>query len=394
MAEARSSAIYALREFILGEAPIDERAQLALPLDLGPMQPATTDLRELLDVEILHAVIDALPDAITLLHRDGRVLLRNRAAFELLGPARSVDWREIAIGAHPRHPDGRPYDLSELPLRRTLLEGVAVRGEPMVLRHATTGEDVSVLVSTTAVRALDGSVSGAAAIFRDLGELLERDRERDGFVRLVSHEVQVPLTAIRGYLQQAIRQLEREGEVGLAIRSLERADANVGRLVTLLRDVLDTSRQQLANVVPERIELGGFLSEVHSRFDPALQSRVRLRTPQYVYARGDRRLLEIIVVNLVDNARKYGPPEEPIEVSVARKDDTGIIRVRDHGAGIPDAERDVIFQPFRRGSNASSFEGSGLGLYLCRQLAQRHGGSLELEPSKVGAVFALSLPLA
>ena len=146
--------------------------------------------------------------------------------------------------------------------------------------------------------------------------------------------------------------------------------------------------------VPESLELGAFLSEVHSRFDPALQSRVRLQTPDFVHVRGDRRLLEIVVVNLVDNARKYGPEEGTIEVSVAREGSVGLIRVRDDGDGIPDGNREAIFKPFRRGWNAGAHEGSGLGLYLSRQLAERHGGRLELEPSAHGTLFALSLPLA
>ncbi|TMC67565.1 MAG: hypothetical protein E6J13_16355, partial [Chloroflexi bacterium] len=103
---------------------------------------------------------------------------------------------------------------------------------------------------------------GATVVFRDLGALLERDRERDTFARVVGHEIQVPLTAVRGYIQQAIRQLPSGVDTSLATRSLQRADANVSRLVTLLRDVLDTSRQQLAPVVPESLELGAFLSEV------------------------------------------------------------------------------------------------------------------------------------
>jgi signal transduction histidine kinase len=391
MAEQRSNVVYGLRELVLGAPAIDDRAQLPLPIDLGPSQPATTDLRELLDVEVLHAVIDALPDAITLIHRDGRILLRNQAAFELLGPARSVDWHETAIEQNPRHPDGRPYVLEELPVRRTLIEGLALPAEPMVLQNVTTGADAAVLASSIPLRDPAGSVLGAAVVFRDLGALLERDRERDAFVRLVGHEVQVPLTAIRGYLQQAMRQLERDDAV-MARRSLDRADANVGRLVTLLRDVLDTSRQQLVNPTPERVELGAFLADVHARFDPSLQARTVLNTPEFVHVRADRRLVETIVVNLVDNARKY--TQGLIELSVVTRDEMGVVRVRDDGPGIPDDERDVIFEPFRRGSNASSLEGSGLGLYVCRQLAERHGGGLELEPSTQGAVFALSIPLA
>ena len=81
-------------------------------------------------------------------------------------------------------------------------------------------------------------------------------------------------------------------------------------------------------------------------------------------------------------------------MSVAREGSVGLIRVRDDGDGIPDSDREAIFKPFRRGWNAGAHEGSGLGLYLSRQLAERHGGRLELEPSTRGTLFALSLPLA
>src|SRR5439155_213310 len=83
----------------------------------------------------------------------------------------------------------------------------------------TTGEDVSVLASSVPLRGADGAMLGATVVFRDLGALLERDRERDTFARVVGHEIQVPLTAVRGYIQQAIRQLPSGVDTSLATAS-------------------------------------------------------------------------------------------------------------------------------------------------------------------------------
>jgi signal transduction histidine kinase len=95
---------------------------------------------------------------------------------------------------------------------------------------------------------------------------------------------------------------------------------------------------------------------------------------------------------LIDNALRYAPAGEPIEVSAARSQRAVVVRVADRGPGVPEEERDRIFERFHRGKASSAEIGFGLGLAIGRELAERMGGQLALEDSAIGACFALTLP--
>jgi len=102
-----------------------------------------------------------------------------------------------------------------------------------------------------------------------------------------------------------------------------------------------------------------------------------------------------ILDNLLDNALKYSPAGSPIEISLTVHGAEAQVRVADHGVGVPTHERDRIFAPFFRTSRTSDVSGTGLGLHISRQVANRHGGRLWLEASSdAGSVFAFALPLA
>ena len=106
--------------------------------------------------------------------------------------------------------------------------------------------------------------------------------------------------------------------------------------------------------------------------------------------RGDARLLRRMIRNLLENARRHGAP--PIELRVARRDDGAEISVRDHGAGIPERERERVFEPFYRQPNARPGSGAGLGLALVRRIARRHGGDAAVEaPAGGGSRFIVRL---
>jgi len=124
-----------------------------------------------------------------------------------------------------------------------------------------------------------------------------------------------------------------------------------------------------------------------------------LSTPSIASVRvmADRARLDQILDNLLKNAARYSPPTSGIEISVgsdgARR--LGMVRIRDQGRGVDPSERDRIFERFARGSSARGVDGSGIGLYVSRELARRMGGRLVLEESSIdGSVFAVELPLA
>jgi signal transduction histidine kinase len=111
-----------------------------------------------------------------------------------------------------------------------------------------------------------------------------------------------------------------------------------------------------------------------------------------VWARADPAACARVVRILIDNALRYAPPGRPIEIIASRDRGRVVVRVSDHGPGVPADEREHIFERFHRGKATSVEIGFGLGLAIGRELAERMGGTLELVDSAHGACFALSLP--
>jgi signal transduction histidine kinase len=123
--------------------------------------------------------------------------------------------------------------------------------------------------------------------------------------------------------------------------------------------------------------------------------RITFPSPGPARVQGDPERIAQILSNLLDNARKYSPPASPIFVSLTIAGNEAQIRVTDHGVGVPDDERDMIFAPFYRASRTRDIAGTGLGLHISRRIAEQHHGRLWLESSgNAGSVFVLALPLA
>ena len=173
-----------------------------------------------------------------------------------------------------------------------------------------------------------------------------------------SHELRTPLARIRMAVE-----LMKEGADPARKRELER---DIGELDALIEEILLASRLDATREARglEPVDLLGLAAEECARYEEAELDGEPLSVP------GDARLLRRMIRNLLENARRHGAP--PIELRVAKADDRAEIRVCDHGEGVPEGEREKVFEPFHRRAGAS--EGAGLGLALVRQIARRHGG--------------------
>ena len=121
-------------------------------------------------------------------------------------------------------------------------------------------------------------------------------------------------------------------------------------------------------------------------------SRSSLGTPGPCWARADPAACARVVRILIDNALRYAPRGEPIEVTATVAGNRAAVRVADYGPGVPEDEREHVFERFHRGKATSAESGFGLGLAIGRELAERMGGTLELAASEHGASFVLTLP--
>jgi signal transduction histidine kinase len=216
-----------------------------------------------------------------------------------------------------------------------------------------------------------------------LNESLEAERalrdEQADFMRVVSHEFRTPLAVIRnavemiGLVGDRSPQATRERLSGIG-EALDRLFSLINRFMTVDRE---------SGFQPQATRIGALVADVRLHFDmTAHGDRLRFRVEDdAVCFHVDPDMLATVIINLIDNALKYSPDGAPVFIDVGKAHGFFMVEVRDHGIGIPDAERGRIGRRFFRASNAKAVAGTGLGLYTARRLLAYHGGTLQLVPN-------------
>ncbi len=233
----------------------------------------------------------------------------------------------------------------------------------------------------------------ARAFVRMRSELSEVDRQRRALIANVAHELRTPLTALRVRLENVVDGVE-PNDVAHAQASL----AEVERLSELVNRVLDLSRLE-SGASPLHVETFEVAPLLHEAARSAAHlgddDRVRVTAAADLTSRGDRARIHQVVANLVDNALRFSPADQPVEVRASRNGDTVTLRVSDHGPGIPEADQDHVFERFYRTDDARSTAagGSGLGLAIVSEIVQLHHGSIRVSNDRpVGCTVQVDLP--
>jgi signal transduction histidine kinase len=224
---------------------------------------------------------------------------------------------------------------------------------------------------------------------------------RDEFMSMVSHEMRTPLNTL--YLETQLRkmQLERGNMAAFGAEQLQRMvardDRQIQSIIRLIDDMLDVSRIRSGKLSlrPGWVELSGLLRRVVHDLTPQATTAgcsISLDAETPVSGWWDEFRIEQIVVNLLTNALRYGA-QQPVAVSLVVGQDQVRVDVRDHGPGIAPEQQAKIFEPYERGVGNEVPSGLGLGLYISRELAEVHEGTLTVAsiPGE-GAVFSLTLP--
>ncbi len=223
-------------------------------------------------------------------------------------------------------------------------------------------------------------------------------RLKDEFLSIASHELRTPVTSIKGYTQLA-KTLIRENDLTTSEEYLDIALDQIDRMSRLILELLDVSRIETGRLEIRRepIEWSLFVREVVERHHTAVtERRFHLKLPDdTMIVTGDRDRLQQVLGNLLENAVKYSPEGSEIFVGVDHRDSDVVTSVCDRGIGIPADELTMVFERFHRGRQVSStnYGGLGLGLYITRQIVERHNGAIWVESKEgVGTTFSFSLP--
>jgi signal transduction histidine kinase len=228
----------------------------------------------------------------------------------------------------------------------------------------------------------------------------ELSRLRADFVSGVSHELRTPLAQIRMFSETLL--LGRVRSNAERLRSLEIIDQEARRLTHLVENLLHFSRaeRQVARLSPAPAPLGVLVREAVEAFAPLAAARgitIATELADGLVAVVDADALRQMLLNLLDNAAKYGPAEQTVTVGLALADGRARLWVDDQGPGIPAADRERVWERFWRleRDRGSAVAGTGIGLSVVRELVALHGGRAWIEDAPGGgARFVIELPLA
>jgi len=225
----------------------------------------------------------------------------------------------------------------------------------------------------------------------------ELEQRKDDFIGMASHELRNPLTVLKLQTTLLARQLAKQGTQASA-PALSRMETQINSITRLVEELLDVSKIQAGRLEyrQETVDLDALLREIADTMQQSHPSHhILVHGAVQASLLGDRDRLGQVFTNLLENAIKYAPDAQTVEMDLGSSPETVTIRVRDHGLGIPREQRDKIFERFYRaaGPRQSVIGGLGMGLYIVAEIVKRYGGTITVD-SEVGkgSTFTVTLP--
>ncbi|MGI9331530.1 MAG: ATP-binding protein [Gammaproteobacteria bacterium] len=350
------------------------------------------------------AVLQSIDDGLVIFDRNGRVVRINQVAA-----------RQLAIDPNKTQGHETQKVLAE---RQSLVNAVKrclglsegesrpPNREDMAAREIVLGSDYRPRYLEYSVLPMrdkgerggeSGEIQGAVLVLRDITDHKAFEQMRTEFVMRASHELRTPVTSIRmgvGMLSERSPFAEGSREHEL----WETVNEELKRLMELVNDLFDLSRFQAGRQELNRVdcEIGDLLGSARQRFElPASDKHIELAVDcanEDSHIEIDRALFDRVLDNLVGNALRHTPEGGRVALGARQAGRRLILKVADTGSGVDAAQRKRIFEPFVQASERSG--GAGLGLSICKEIVQLHGGQIALSGGRgEGATFTISLPV-
>ncbi|MBE5317929.1 hybrid sensor histidine kinase/response regulator [Pedobacter sp. MR2016-19] len=207
----------------------------------------------------------------------------------------------------------------------------------------------------------------------------QAEHKKDEFISIASHELKTPLTSVKGYIQLLQRSINRDDKT-MAQNHLEKASIQLEKLNELIADLLDISKIESGKM---KFNMKSFCAdnmvnnaiEMLQQSNPGFKISKQGKTDEMIF--GDEMRLEQVVINFITNAIKYAPGTNQVNVTTHIKDEKLYLAVKDFGIGISKEQQHKIFDKFYRvEDNSNRFNGLGIGLYICSEIINRHGGTI------------------
>ena len=349
----------------------------------------------------LEALIETSPVGVVVLDgRTGHPVSLNREARRIVETLRMPGHTaEDLLGILTcRFADGREIALDRLPLASALSRAETVRAEEIVLTTPD-GRSVTTLVNATPIDAEDGTLASVVVTMQDLAPLQELERMRAQFLGMVSHELRVPLTSIKGSSAAALGAARpvAPAETREFFRII---DDQADRMIGLIADLLDAGRIETGtlSVSPEPSQVRALVDQARATFvSGGGRHAVRIDLPTDLpTVLADRQRIVQVLNNLLANAARHCPDSAAIRIAAERDGVHVAVSVSDEGRGIAPERLRHLFRKYPAAGDREDGLGGGLGLAICKGLVEAHGGRIRAESGGVGlgARFTFTLPVA
>lgn len=351
----------------------------------------------------LAAIVESSGDAVISKTLNGIITSWNKGAENIFGYTKE----EIL---------GKPITIIIPPDRQeeelVILDKIC-RGETVdhfeTIRVTRDGRQINISLTVSPIRGQHGEILGASKIARDITEqvrikrqmqiyneqLQQMNRYKDEFISLASHELKTPLTVIKAYLEMIRIEMTGQEEYGAFI---DKALRQANKLASLISDLLDISRieEGKLQLILAPFDLNELINEcMESLRLPGDNNRIiyqNVTGPLIVTA--DRQRIEQVIINLLSNALKYSEISKNVVISATPAGKEVLVKVQDSGIGIPPEDLEKIFSRFFRVEGLSTrFPGLGIGLYVSKDIIERHNGKIWVESELgKGSSFYFTIP--
>ena len=355
---------------------------------------ARTDLETLINTSPVGVVVfNAMTGAPLSFNREAR-----RIVDGLWSPGQSPE--QLLEVVSFKRADGREVSLEEFPLTQALSSGETVRAEEIVI-HVPDGRSVTTLVNATPVLSEEGAVETVIVTIQDMTPLEEVARQRAEFLGMVSHELRVPLTSIKGSVA-ALLNSPSDLDPAETQQFHRIIDQQTDNMRELIGDLLDVARVETGTlpVSPEPAEVAVLVDRARTAFQSG-GARINLEVdlePDLPLVMADRRRIVQVLGNLLSNAARHSPEWSIIRLSAACEGFDVAFSVADEGRGIAADRLPYLFGKFSpTGEDGGrQIPGPGLGLAICKGIVEAHGGRIRAESDGpgMGARFTFTIPAA
>ena len=336
-------------------------------------------------------ILESIFDAVITTNLDFEIVSWNKSAENMYG------WRADEVINQPTNQilsqHSGKEELAEM------IEQLQTQGywKGDVIQQKKDGTKIYITSSVSVVKDDAGNPISIVAVNRDITERIQLENRKDEFLGIASHELRTPLTSIKGYTQILKRLVATDPASPKISDLLKRTDTYTDKLNGLITDLLDVSKIQAGKLVlnKSKFDIDELIRESIESVQPTTSKhKIVYSNTSNMKILGDRDRLEQVITNLLNNAIKYSPKSDKIEVTTKSDQEFIKIAVKDFGIGIPKNKQSLLFHRYYRVEDTEKkFSGMGIGLYICNEIVNRHQGTISvMSDGKHGTTFEVTLP--